>query len=361
MPARERSVVTTRKGGTTGRFVSSPDLSEGSDVFHSASSCSDITGPGDNAPFHVHVEEWSGGIITKPYVGFFSSYFNNYVADICRGSVIDHLGTDSPSNSYCATQGAARTNPSRPSIDIPVEAGQLAEIVSVLRYRGAGIIRQLAGSNLELQFGILPVVEDLDKLMRLSHFIEARIPELQRLRSNRGLRRTIGIGSYSAVDRPNLFIQSQNLLLRQVFDVSTTETIKVHTRWMPDGSYDHLAGDPALRALATLAVTGATLDASTAWELMPWSWLIDYFGNIGDYFRSSRNIVGATLSDVSVMRHAVTTALTQPIVGSDFFFEGCRSFKSDKRRDTSFVSMSANLNFLSENQVGIVASIAATR
>lgn len=360
MPARERHVTTTRKGGTTGRFVSSPDLSAGDDVFKSTSSCSDITGSGDNAPFHVHREEWTGGIINKPYVGFFSSYFNNYVADICRGPVIDHLGTDSPTSSAAATMAAGRTNPSRPYIDIPVEVLQLGELVSLVRSRGAGIIRQLGNANLELQFGILPVAEDLDKLMNFGAQVDRRAQELQRLRSNRGLRRTIGIGSYSEHDKQNLFIQSQNLLLRQDFDISTTETVRVHTRWTPDDT-SSLIPNSAMYALARRAVLGLTFDASSAWELIPWSWAIDYFGTVGDWFRANRNIVGATLSDVSVMRHTVTTATTQPIQGSDFYFEGASSIKEDKRRDTSFISMNAGLNFLSENQLGIVASIAVTR
>jgi len=361
MPARERHIETTRLGGTTGRFVDAPDLSGGSEVLASKSFCGDITGPGDNAPFHVNSEEWSGGVINKPYVGYFSSYFNNYVADICRGPVIDHLGLDdSPSNAEAATRAAARTNPSRPNIDVPVEAFQLAEIVSLIKFRGAGVIRQAASANLEVQFGLKPVLEDLDTLLVLQHLIDVRTQEISRLRSNRGLRRTIGIGSYSANERILLFIQSQNLLLREEFEVSTTETVRVHTRWMPD-DISHLAADPALRALATLAVTGATIDSSSVWEAIPWSWLIDYFSNVGDYFRANRNVVGATLNDIAVMRHTVTTASTPAIQGSDFFFEGCTSRKTDKRRATSFVSMSADLHLLDANQVSIVASIAATR
>nr|UJQ85753.1 MAG: hypothetical protein 1 [Leviviridae sp.] len=360
MVARSRSMVSTREGGYTARFGTAFPSFSGGEIFRSSSSCDDIVGSGDNAPFHVHKEEWTGGVINKPYTSYYTGYFVDYVADICRGPVVTHLSVDSPTSTAAATSGAARTNPSRPYIDIPVEAGQLAEIVSLLRFRGAGLIRQLAGSNLELQFGILPVMDDLDKLLNLSDQIDRRVRELNKLRSNRGLRRTISIGTYSASEQQTLYVQTQNLFIQEVFDVNTTETVKVHCRWMPD-DVSHLATDPAMRALATLAVTGMTLDPSTAWELIPWTWLVDYFTTVGQYFSANRNVVGATLSDVSVMRHTVTTATAQAVDVDGAHFEGCTSLCEDKRRVTSYTSVSADLHLLTENQVGLVASIVATR
>lgn len=357
MPDRFRSSSAQTMSGETGRFG---DSWGSGFVTTSTESCSDIVGSGDNAPFHVHREHWQGGIIVKPYTGFFSSYFNNYVSDLVRGPVIGHLGIDSPSTVAAASAAAARTNPSKPYVDVPVELAQVAEFVGILRGRGAGIIRQIANANLELQFGLLPVMEDLDNLLNLHDQIDRRVQQLHRLRAPRGLRRTIGIGTYSATERPFYWIQTQGLFYGQTFDVSTTETVRAHTRWAAD-DVSHLLSDSAMRALATRAVLGLTIDLKTAWELIPWSWLADYFSSIGDSISANRNIVGASLSDVSVMRHTVTHSVCPSGSVDGAEISAISGLYEDKTRRTSFAGVTADLNLLTGNQIGIIASIALTR
>jgi len=360
MPGRVRSSNTAAQKGFTGRFGST---SGGGTVWESNHSCSDVIGSGDNAPLNVFHETVEGGIINKPNVGFFSSWFSNYRCDMLDTSnCFDHLGiVGDIFDADAATQAAAMTNPSRPYVDVPVNALQLGELAHLIRDTGNSFIRSLGNNNLMYQFGIAPLVGDLVKLLNLNDQVNRRVNEISRLRSQHGLRRTVSIGNYSSNAKVNKFIQSQNLFIRDDFDVVTELTIKAHCRWLPAGDCLSLASPRETRALARRAVLGLTVDTSTMWELIPWTWLLDWCGDFGQYLSAHRNIIPATLTDVSVMRHTRTVAEWHGASGSDWTCTPIRYTRENKTRATSFVAPVAHLPFLSANQVGIVASLAVTR
>jgi hypothetical protein len=328
---------------------------------------SDIIGSGDNAPFRVDTFDVSGGVITKPYTGYFSSWFNNYVCDYVQGLYygIDHLGVDTMGTVEAATRGAARTNPSRPSIDVPTEMAQVHEIPDIIRQAGENELGRVGGANLGYQFGVAPIIQDVRALAGVQSLIAARADELLRAERQGGIKRTVVVDAGSAQEIRNTFLQTDGLFIRENVNWWTGETVKVHSRWVPDGSYAPLTQqnrEYVLMRRALRALTGGTIDGATAWELIPWSWLIDYFANVGEYFKASRNIVGLVLSDVAVMRHTVTRVEFGGITGSDFGFSSFNGRWETKTRKTSFVAPTFSSNsFLSANQMGIVASLAATR
>lgn len=360
MPGRVRSSNTVTHKGTGGRFGSTWG---GGTVWESNHSCSDVVGAGDNAPLNVFHETVEGGRLDKPNVGFFSSWFTNYRVDMLDTSnCFDHLGIIGDIfDADAATQAAAMTNPSRPYVDVPVNALQLGELATLIRDTGRSFIRSLGNNNLMYQFGIYPLVGDLVKLLRLNDQVNRRVNEIARLRAQHGLRRTVGIGNYSATATVNKFIQSEGLTIREDFQVITELGIKAHCRWMPAGDCLSLASPMATRDLARRAVLGLTIDNSTLWELIPWSWLIDWGTDLGQYFAAHRNLIPATLSDVSVMRHTRTVAEWPGKSQDDWSCSGIRYVRENKTRATSFVAPVAHLPFLSANQVGIVASLAVTR
>ena len=52
--------------------------------------------------------------------------------------------------------------------------------------------------------------------------------------------------------------------------------------------------DDARMRLAMRAAFGGTIDGSTLWEIMPWSWLIDWNTNMSEFLASERNVIGAS-------------------------------------------------------------------
>lgn len=364
MPGRNRSNVATRYKGIFRRF--GVNWVNGGQTFAAFNNCDDVIGSGDNAPFLMTRADFQGGVINKPDTGFFSASFFDYVADVLGNSAeFPHIGiSGSPFDVEAATIGAAATNPSRPYVDIPVNILELGDIAHLFRVQGNGLfdtsLRANANANLRYQYGILPLVGDLTKLLHFQAQVDRRVQEIERLATSRGLRRTIGVFSGSANDALSRTIQSDGILVTGVFDGVTTQDVRVHCRWLPT-DVPALRAPNAMRRLARRAVLGLTLDQSTLWEAMPWSWLIDWCTTTGAFFKASRNIVPAILSDVSVMRHTRTQYTWGGFIDGDTRITPINIVRESKQRATSFVAPSAHIPFLNGTQMGILASLAITR
>ncbi|DAD52235.1 maturation protein [ssRNA phage Esthiorhiza.2_33] len=369
MPDRLREQVVRSNGGRHGRFTDGPE-GPNTEYTKSVAKCADIVGSGDNAPFRVDHFESSGGVIDKAYTGYFSSWFQNYTCDYVQGlyNGIEHLGLDTMGTIEAATKGAARTNPSRPSVDLPSEIAQLHELPDIIRQAGENELGRVGGANLGYQFGVAPIISDVNVLLDVQRLIAIRAQELDRAYRAGGIKRTVVVDAGSHTESINTFLQTDGLFIREPVNWFTGEVVKVHARWTSDGSYDYsrLGQDDRAYALyqqARRAVTGGIIDGATAWELIPWSWLVDYFGTAGEYFKAQRNIVGMVLSDVAVMRHTVTkVTCSGPSNPGDYSFSSFAARLETKTRKTSFVAPTlSSESFLNSNQVGILASLAATR
>lgn len=367
MPGRSRNFVHRKFGGETGRF-GSVYTSEFTDQ---ENSCGDVVGPGDNAPFSVKKMNINGGVIEKPYTGFFSSYFTNFTCEFLQylSYNFEHLALDTLGTVEAATRGAARTNPSRPSVDLPTELLQIHQLPDILRQAGRNEFGRVGNANVAYQFGVRPIINDIIGLGGMQKQIADRTAEIARAHRQGGIKRTVVVDASSAQERRSTFLQTSGVFLVKDVDWWTGQTVKVHSRWVPDGSYDfsHMSQNDRQYALmrhAFRALTGGTIDGATAWELIPWSWLVDYFGNVGEFFRAQRNIVGLVLNDVAVMRHTVTK-VECPSHDDPYNGYTMSSFNArleTKTRVTSFVApILSSHPFLNAGQVGILASLAATR
>jgi hypothetical protein len=106
------------------------------------------------------------------------------------------------------------------------------------------------------------------------------------------------------------------------------------------------------------SLLGITIDASTVWELIPFSWLIDWGFNIGAFLKANRNIIPAQLSYVTITEHSVHRANFKPMRHGDHEMSSGSWTKEVKRRYRQAVFPTAHFPFLSESQVGIVAALA---
>lgn len=113
-----------------------------------------------------------------------------------------------------------------------------------------------------------------------------------------------------------------------------------------------------MRNLARDAVLGLTLDASTAWEKIPWSWLVDYFSNIGKYLAAHRNIVPAQCTQLYVCTHATNTINFGRSQSENLVVDAWNIVSESKARvPVSLITPAAHLGFLNESQMSIVASL----
>jgi hypothetical protein len=359
--ARTRQFLDHHHGGTRTRSGTTID---GGTRLRGSYTCTDIPGKLDNMPFDVNHWHYSGGVINRPFTSYFSPSFDNYTADVLKTPAnFPALSVpDVPSASVSATMAAARTNPSRPHVDVPVMFGELGDVVQLVQKAGRSFFQRVARKNIEFQFGIMPLMSDLAKMTQFQQVMHYRALELNRLRGSKGLRRTVDAGSWSRQQRNiGVYCQSSYATIRRDFDVNTVIRRRVHCRWRPTEDLSHLSVPANMRSLTARAVLGLTVDPSTAWELIPWSWLVDWFTNAGTFLKARRNIVGGELYDCSIIETSSTEHRC------DGYDDGVMrmspiSFKRiTKLRYNGSVAPVAHFQVLTGRQMGILASLHVLR
>nr|UJQ85122.1 MAG: hypothetical protein 1 [Leviviridae sp.] len=341
-------------------------------------SCIDVVGEGDNKPFDHSIITRSGGLLNYAST---SKYGRTWKDCPCKwqqlSPSVGHIPTDRPSADSFASTILKRTNPSRASVDLAVTLGEMRELPSLVKegwdlsqrrlfnhvprwvFRNLGRAAKL---NLMVQFGILPLISDAQKLLIFQDLVDQRMKELERL-SSRGLRRTISLGSWNAssTDSSITYFHSNGVTFKGYLKRTTVEHVRGHARWHLDEPFAQ--SDSELRALATRIVTGQTVDLLTAYELMPWSWLIDYFSNLGDYISSKRNLVGATPSLPAVMVNS-RTLVSHPTIYHDNgqgYMTAIHNVREDKKRQYASAGLNAYLPALSGKQMSILGSLSVLK
>jgi len=131
-----------------------------------------------------------------------------------------------PSLSVAITKTLANTNPNRRTVDMPVFLFELLDLPKMLKSVGEDLIRlarkkgrppkksdkvtYLAGKNLEVQFGWVPLISDLGKMMDFQQIVAKRTEELQRLGSDKGLRRRFTVWEAEELNTGHSTLQSSN-------------------------------------------------------------------------------------------------------------------------------------------------------
>lgn len=361
--SRTRSRTSVTPGGTWGRFNNGPgpNPSPGANITEQVETCVDETFAGDGHDLTITRESWIGGRIQKPYSGYYSSWFNNYACTYIRGRDADGRRVlslpDMPSNSWCATDCLAKTNPNREEVSVPLFLYEIREIPSLIKSFGDSWIRRTADANLRFEFGIKPMISDIVKFASFSSMFHKRMNEIKRL-NERGLRRTIHHGSWSESQHysGNLHSNGATFLGKPMTKTTTAEKWS-YVKWTPDR--DTLDMDPSEMMWKVLRVVyGLTIDSQFLWNAIPWSWLVDWGANMGDYLASRRNLIGASPSPVEVMTHTVTqTSFGSHKDGTATLSPGNVLYETKVRRRSS-PSLQAHLPIMSARQYSILGSLA---
>jgi hypothetical protein len=265
-----------------------------------------------------------------------------------------------PPTTLTAAKVAARTNPSRPVVDVPVLIAELGDVPKLIRLAGRTIYGKAGSAYLSWQFGWAPLLGDLNKLLDFGSHVSNRVQEIKRLNSRGGLKRRIGP------------VNHENVLQSTGWGVSETKNgwVSVYSRretrrkqwatarWrstVPNISEAHA------QILATRSTLGLDLTMSTVWEALPWSWMADWFGNVGDYLMGSRNTVPAQLVSCCVMTHT-RTEMRHVLVNlpSGASYDPPWWDVDDKVRSPSLPSVTASVPFLDPGRLAIVAALTGT-
>lgn len=361
---RNRSSIAS-SGMSTFYLFGTPILNE-EIIVRNTEWCSDVVGnPGDN-PLDIHKQEWT----IKPLSGeivFGSGTYRSLQCppEYCRGASLGHLSL--PSQSGLGTTALARTNPSRPAFNLPTFIGELRDLPHMFKVAGDTMLRKGANAFLSYQFGWKPLINDISKALDFSSAVRTRSDEWHRLYSDGGLKRRINLGVDIEQKKENdVVLHSSNGFVVASHTVITVRKTWATVRWRPDaGSLPPTtksSSEKHARALLGLGVGGLI---EGAWQLMPWSWMVDWFGNVGTFLQASNNTIGASPGLVNIM--TTTTTNHQFSVKrdlSDGWIKGgdCSATVTSKARSqSSGPTFTASIPNLSGRQLSILGALGIQR
>jgi hypothetical protein len=217
------------------------------------------------------------------------------------------------------------------------------------------------------------MISDIRKMCKFVEATERKFNELRNLRDHKALRKRVDLGYEVNTGSPySAILHSQGAsILGTRTDVYTRKAwATVEWKLVPDTDIPKQT-DLELLRLARRLVSGATTfgAAKAAWELIPWSWLADWFGNAQQFIEAHDNTVPCTYGRICYMATTTGRAVIVPdlsglppsvsLVGGQF-----RIWVTRKRRQP-IVPISSiplpKLSILNYGQWSILASLAALR
>jgi len=220
------------------------------------------------------------------------------------------------------------------------------------------VAKAAAAANIALQFGWLPLISDLKKLIGFSEAVARRRKEINQLYSGNGLKRKI-ILQDSMVEKV-----TTTTIHSELGTVNAIVSARSRTRqWVTIGYKPrtpmHL---PPTDAELARQVYGLTVHGvvSAAWETLRWSWFIDYFANIGDVIAFANNELDVLIRP-NVMTHIRQQAKFPTTVGNGKLVSAYIWVKESKKRTKGLPDLGAisvKLPILGDNQLSILGSLA---
>lgn len=294
-----------------------------------------------------------------------SDFTPSYFRDV--GGPTSHLPLPSRPSGGLGPAIAARINPSRPVVDLPVSLIELREIPELVHSLGRDLFTKVAKGNLRYEFGVVPLVSDFFKLLQFTESVQKRFELFKKLQKGAILRKAT-IWQDSAVTFPGTLVTAQSVLGTMTYrrvTITTTGKIWGYGYVRPSDSFRKEWDDDHIRYAARRVVFGATVDFVTLWELLPWSWLIDWYSDMGDWLLSKRNLIPCTIDTLRVCETTRTEykyVLENSNVGLLKGQHSCSAYRVDKRRAVASAALpSASLPLISGRQAGILASLFTLR
>jgi hypothetical protein len=193
-------------------------------------------------------------------------------------------------NSY-GTKAISRSAPNNPLADAATFLGELREIPQIpgMALRKAGL-KGVGGEYLNVEFGINPILRDVESFREANAKAEAYLMKLQASSGKINRRKltlvdeTTTTGERLSSSLDSSFPFGSNPYARFPLD----RTLTTHTRVWFSGAFTHyysLTPDETAflqRVREAKDVYGIDFSLDVAWNLLPYSWLSDWFFNIGD-------------------------------------------------------------------------------
>lgn len=323
--------------------------------------------------------KWNGWVPPNQS-GFSATECVNYTPLYLRnGSLnVENLLPSPPNNSMLGTRMLARTNPGRPHVSVPVFVGELRDLPHLIRWTGESLLNPkhwrnlaskhgarakfLAEANLGWRFGWAPLLSDLKKMILFTDAVTRRETELRRLYHG-GLKRRMTLDTAHQATNTSVVLDSVGFEnQRAIRHAVQSRKIWGTVRWTPT-THPDFRNDQYMHRLARKAVFGMRLSPADVWELMPWSWLADWFGNVGDFLEATNNSIPVKHGPVCIMSQTDTTYVYSPTSHKHLWGGESSVFThvAKNRTVVNSAALSASFPALTGSQLSILGSLAFLR
>jgi len=301
-----------------------------------------------------------------------------------------------PPLSSLATASLAQSNPNLSDFSLPNMVFELRELPGLVKQFGDVAIsfirknvsaKTFASANLALQFGVSPMVQDAMKLSSLTNSVNNRLQTMQNLRKYGRINKKKRLGVYKRDGTYWKVFESNRTWIAGSISFASTAEIWGISEWMINPSQKsplftdnsslirefadavNLGGSNANdRINAYRAATGTLrYSISDLWNIIPWSWAVDYFANIGQLADANDNSLGLIPVNLAVCNLQTFTMSHPRIAGSgaSYLTAGNSLVTNKTRTPVSITSAQKNFRvferFLTPNQVGILTSLAIVK
>lgn len=291
--------------------------------------CNDVVGnyEADNSFVAIHTQDYHRTLEGSTPGGYQYRGIPFYYFTLPAHLIADSLS--GPAINAAALKAQGMTNPNRPTVNVPTFIGELKDLPGLIKGAGLKHLRKLAqyrdglpfakeaaGRHLQWRWGLRPMVSDARKLLNFAQAAERRRREIEALRSGDSIKRSVtleNLGSESLSGEQGLWNQGCIVNGRRM--VTCRRHVWVSLRWiLDDAQYPGnipATGDSLKEAMDI--VTGMNTEGAiaTAWELLPWSWLADWFLGFSDLMAAKGNTIPVKPARTCVMVHTKTVTYYQ--------------------------------------------------
>lgn len=205
------------------------------------------------------------------------------------------------------TLALAHASPYRAHVNVPLFLFELRELPSMLRQLGRVLLQRqtaqdVAGGYLAYSFGWAPLVSDILKFFDFSKKLEDRKAYFRRLEGGTHVSRSLGttrVRDEQVMDTTLGTMVNSKTVMQLVGTLSETQKVwfTLNAKLKEPGRMS----PSELHNLSARVLHGWSINPANLWDAIPWSWLIDYFVNVGDWLEAVNGVAAMDITRINIM------------------------------------------------------------
>lgn len=269
----------------------------------------------------------------------------------------------------------AETQPFRRSeYSMWVQAREMLELATLFQIKASSFLELGANSFLNVKFGWIPFLNDLKTVGELFEDHQKRVKELVRLAEEGWYsRKRVRLAGFSRSRDYNLTVATFPWPVYQRARISVRHKVTYHgsIRWgLAPGAwrfFEELEAENSVALLAIKKMIGLeTPSPQDVWNVIPFSWLVDYFVKVNDFLGANFDDGLFEVSNASITRRQTWDCVASPI--SDELTRGSMGTLTYKKQRVSRSIVDRDFrprirfsgaNLLSAGQWGVLAALLA--